>query len=233
MRTVHLHDLGLTDHVTAYELNMRLYREMLDRKTANHDLSDEAKIPTQDHVVLCEVAPTITTGEEGSTEFLLRSPEELSDLGITLFRTGRGGDISFHGPGQLLCSGIFDLEHHGHSLVGYIHQLEQVMIDLLLTYGIQGSRIHKMNGVWLDADDPTRIRKICTLGVQAERWVTVQGLGLNVSTDLSYYQHIVLCGMADKGITSMEKELGRAVDMNEVKQRLIASIETVYGVSVV
>ncbi|MBL0045986.1 MAG: hypothetical protein IPP33_16790 [Flavobacteriales bacterium] len=81
MRTVHLHDLGLTDHVTAYELNMRLYREMLDRKTANHDLSDEAKIPTQDHVVLCEVAPTITTGEEGSTEFLLRSPEELSDPG--------------------------------------------------------------------------------------------------------------------------------------------------------
>ncbi|MBL0044784.1 MAG: hypothetical protein IPP33_10460 [Flavobacteriales bacterium] len=89
-----------------------------------------------------------------------------------------------------------------------------------------------MNGVWLDADDPTRIRKICTLGVQAERWVTVQGLGLNVSTDLSYYQHIVLCGMADKGITSMERN-GRAVDMNEVKQRSIASIETVYGVSVV
>jgi lipoyl(octanoyl) transferase len=155
---------------------------------------------------------------------MLLNEAQLQAIGATLYHIDRGGDITFHGPGQLVAYPILDLEHYGLGLKEYIHVLEEAVIRTCATYGVTGTRVPGATGVWLDKDTP-RERKICAIGVRSSHFVTMHGLALNVNTDLNYFRYIHPCGFIDKGVTSLALECGHAVDMHEVKQRLQTALE--------
>jgi lipoyl(octanoyl) transferase len=157
----------------------------------------------------------------------------LKELNVSFFKTNRGGDITYHGPGQIVGYPILDLEQYETDLGKYMRNLEEVVIRMLATYGIESGRLQGSTGVWLDADVPGRARKICAMGVRCSRWVTMHGFALNVNTDLRYFGYIVPCGITDKAVTSMNKELGQEVDEQEVKERLIEQFEAVFQSDIV
>jgi lipoyl(octanoyl) transferase len=203
-------DWGLIPYAQAYERQQALFTEALRRKAAGEAV--------QNTLVFCEHPPVFTLGKHGLAANLLASEAVLAARGIEVFPIDRGGDITFHGPGQLVVYPIIDLEAFHIGLKTYIHCLEEVMIRVIAAFGIRGERLEGATGVWLDADAPQRVRKIAAIGVRCSRYVTMHGLALNVNTDLSYFGLINPCGFVDKGVTSMQRELGRAVDMEEVKR---------------
>lgn len=170
-------------------------------------------------LVFCEHPAVYTMGRNGAATNMLLSPERLARLGISLYRVDRGGDITYHGPGQLVCYPILNLEDYAIGLKEYIYRLEEAVANVCLSYGIAAGRMDKATGVWLEADT-ARARKICAIGVRCSHFVTMHGLALNVNTDLRYFGYIHPCGFVDKGVTSLQAELGRPVDMAEVKHRL-------------
>jgi len=210
-------DLGLIDYKEAWDYQTKLFNEILSVKAQNRDLANNQQLTTNNFLVLCEHPNVYTLGKSGNKNNLLLPAEKLTDINATYYPINRGGDITFHGPGQLIVYPVIDLENFFTDIHKYMRLLEESVIQTLSGFGLTGSRIAGLTGVWLDIDNSPR--KICAFGVKTSRWVTMHGLALNVNTDLNYFNHIVACGIADKdkSVTSMGKELGHPVDFNAVK----------------
>ena len=183
---------------------------------------------TLHHLLFCEHPPVYTLGKSGKEEHVLVSKEELLKRGIAYYPTNRGGDITFHGPGQVVGYPILDLEKFYTDIGKYLRNLEEVIILTMAAYGLKGERSAGETGVWLDPENKMKARKICAMGVRCSRWVTMHGFALNVNTDLAYFTMIVPCGIADKQVTSLQKELGRELDMEEVKEKIRANFCKVF-----
>ena len=206
-------DLGLINYRSAWDYQEKLFQELMQKK-----LSGMKSYPG--YLLFCEHPPVFTLGKSGVAENLLIDEQMLARQGIEFYRINRGGDITFHGPGQIVGYPILDLEQFGLGIRSYIEILEEAVIKMLERYGIKSGRLPGATGVWLDFQDARRARKICAIGVRASRHITMHGFAFNVNTDLSYYQFINPCGIKDKGVTSMEKELGMKIDFEEVKKGL-------------
>lgn len=195
-----------------------MFDETVQTKFHNRKVGDDEQIVTKNYLLFCEHPHVYTLGKSGKPEHLLLSEEKLAEINATYYKINRGGDITYHGPGQLVGYPILDLDHFFPDIHKYLRYLEEIFIRILADYGIQGERSQGETGVWLDVGKPTA-RKILALGVKASRWVTMHGWAFNVNADLDYFGNIVPCGIADKDVTSLEKELGHPVAMEEVKEK--------------
>lgn len=198
------------------------YTEGWNRQTVLFDeivAAKRAGTSYVNHIVFCEHPHVYTLGRSGKEANMLLGEEQLQRIGATLYHIDRGGDITYHGPGQQVCYPILNLEEFGLGLKEYVHLLEEAVIGVCASYGIEAGRVDKATGVWLDGDT-SRARKICAIGVRSSHYVTMHGLALNVNTDLRYFSYINPCGFVDKGVTSLQHELEREVSMAEVKERL-------------
>ena len=210
-------DWGLTDYQDAWDQQELLFNNTVALKTKNR--TENTGIATSNYLVFCEHPHVYTLGKSGHTENLLLDEKGLAAKKATYYNINRGGDITYHGPGQIVGYPILDLDNFFTDIHLYLRTLEEAVILTLADYGIQAGRYEGFTGVWLDADNE-KARKICALGVRCSRWVTMHGFAFNVNTDLAYFKNIVPCGIDDKDVTSMERELGRKLDMEEVKVKL-------------
>ncbi len=185
-------------------------------------------LATSHSLLFVEHPPVYTLGKSGNKENVLLDDDGLKEKDIQFFNTNRGGDITFHGPGQVVGYPILDLEKFYTDIGKYLRNLEEVIILTMADYGIKGDRSAGETGVWIEPGLPGRERKICAIGVRCSRWITMHGFAFNVNTDLSYFNHIIPCGIVNKQVTSLEKELGHAVDMKEVKEKVKANFEKVF-----
>jgi lipoyl(octanoyl) transferase len=215
-------DLKNIAYGRAWEYQQQLFTHAISLK--------EKGMPPENRLLFCEHPHVITIGKHGKQENLLFQEAFLKEKGVSLFQTDRGGDITYHGPGQLVGYPVFDLEAFHIGLKQYIVNLEEIIIRFLGTYDIRSERLPGAAGVWLDVADPARTRKIAAIGVRSSRFVTMHGFALNVNTDLSYFSLINPCGFVDKGVTSMAQEIGRQVDMDEAKIRMKALFEEVFAI---
>nr|WP_249134724.1 lipoyl(octanoyl) transferase LipB [Porphyromonas gingivalis] len=217
----HYQDCGRIGYESALTLQRKLFHDAVADKMGNRE--------PQNTLLFCEHEPVLTLGKHGHEENLLLSESELKSRDIRLFHIERGGDITYHGPGQITGYPIFDLEQYGIGLRSYIEMLEQCIIDLIAIFGLKGERSAGASGVWLDPDIPGRTRKICAIGVKSSRHITMHGFALNVNTDLDYFKLINPCGFSDRGVTSISRELGREQDFILVKQQLEAVFRRNFG----
>ena len=192
-------------------------------------LCDLSAGDTKNYFLLCEHPPVYTLGKSGDKSNILISELEMEKSKIEFYQTNRGGDITFHGPEQVVGYPILDLEKFYTDIGRYLRELEEVIILTIAEYGIMGNRSKGETGVWIDADKPGRERKICAIGVRCSRWITMHGFALNVNTDLSYFDNIIPCGIFNKQVTSIEKELNSKVDITEVKEKLCRNFEQVFN----
>ncbi len=206
-------DLGRMAYAKAWDLQEKLFQEVIAGKKG------KAGATTPNYLLFCEHPHVYTIGKSGSENNLLIDENSLTAKGASLFKTNRGGDITYHGPGQIVGYPILDLERYGLGIRTYISLLEESIIALLNEYGIISSRLDGASGVWLDAGN-ANARKICAIGVRSSRYVTMHGFAFNVNTNLEYFSYINPCGFLDKGVTSLEKELGTPQDIENVKIRL-------------
>lgn len=211
--TVNFRDLGRVRYKQAWELQEELFNSVIEAKSSN------ALIKPQ-YLLFCEHEPVYTLGKSGKAQNLLITEHVCKSKHIDYYPIDRGGDITYHGPGQLVAYPIIDMEAFGIGVKSYIHKLEDVVIETLRHYDVVGEKDEKAMGVWIDANHPAKARKICAIGVRASRFVTMHGLALNVNTDLQYFNYINPCGFTDRGVTSMQKELGREIDFAEVSARM-------------
>lgn len=212
-RKVTFEDLGRIRYKEAWDYQAKLFAEVIRDK-------QEQKSERKQYLLFCEHEHVYTLGKSGDRQNLLITRQICEHRKIDLHEIDRGGDITYHGPGQLVAYPIIDLEAFGIGIKRYISLLEDVVIETLKSYGIEGVKDEKAMGVWIDPDDPQRARKICAIGVRASRFVTMHGLALNINSDLSYFNFINPCGFTDRGVTSMQKELGREVDFGEVSTKM-------------
>lgn len=232
LKPVVFNDLGLIGYKEAWEIQEKIFSEVINEKISNRKKSPSEKQRTSDHLLFAEHKPVFTLGKSGDMNNLLTDVSQLENLGIEFFKINRGGDITFHGPGQIVGYPILNLDHFYTDIHRYLRTLEDVIIDTLTEYGIKGGRIPGETGVWLDGGTPFA-RKICALGVRASRWVTMHGWAFNVNTDLKYFQHIVPCGISDKAVTSLSAETGEKMDILEVKQKVKKYFEKRFDVRLV
>ena len=216
-KEVQFRDLGVLDYQTVWDLQHDLFQQTIDTKI--HNRRNQTKSPTTNHFLLVEHNPVITLGKSGSADHLLTSKAELEAQGISFFKIDRGGDITYHGPGQIVGYPILDLDHFFTDIHKYLRLLEQVIIDTLADFEIMATRSNGETGVWLDVNTPFA-RKICAMGIRASRWVTMHGFSLNVNTNLSHFDYIVPCGIHGKQVTSMEQELTKKISLYKVKKRI-------------
>lgn len=214
-------DLGTMGYQKAWDLQEELLQE-------NLRLKKEGSNETKHHLLLVEHPPVYTLGKSGKEEHVLISEEERQQRQIEFFRINRGGDITFHGPGQIVGYPILDLEKYYTDIGLYLRNLEEVIIRVMAEYGLEGTRSKGETGVWLDPEIPGKERKICAMGVRCSRWITMHGFAFNVNTDLSYFNHIIPCGIQNKQVTSLEKELGHKMNFREVQDKLITKFAEVF-----
>jgi lipoyl(octanoyl) transferase len=231
-------DLGRMAYKDAWDLQEKLLQETVGVKAANRTLEDQQdagadRLETRHHLLFVEHPPVFTLGKSGHMENVLLSEEALKQRGIDFYRANRGGDITFHGPEQIVGYPILDLEKFYTDIGRYLRNIEEVIIQVLKDYGIESGRSAGETGVWLDADKKGYERKICAIGVRSSRWVTMHGFAFNVNTDLEYFNYIIPCGIQDKQVTSLEKELGRKVPIEEVKEKVKHHFEQIFGVELV
>jgi lipoyl(octanoyl) transferase len=220
MRQVKCINLGLIDYKQAWDYQEKLFAEIVSIKIGNRNLSPENVIQTPNYFLFCEHPHVYTLGKSGDTQNLLINEKQLEEKNATFYKINRGGDITYHGPGQIVGYPILDLDNFFTDIHKYLRFLEEMVILTLAEYGIEAGRSNGETGVWLDAGILHKARKICALGVRASRWVTMHGFAFNINTDLNYFGNIIPCGITDKAVTSLEKELGTKVDEEEVKQKL-------------
>jgi lipoyl(octanoyl) transferase len=221
-------DLGLIDYKEAWDYQTVYFENAVNQKIKNRKQENESlKIVTKNYLLFCEHPHVYTLGKSGSEANLLISEAILKQKKATYYKINRGGDITYHGPGQLVGYPIFDLDHFFSDIHKYLRFLEEAVILTLKEYGVESSRSEGETGVWLDVGLPTA-RKICALGVKSSRWVTMHGFALNVNTDLTYFDNIVPCGIVDKSVTSLDKELGKMVDLEEIKEKLKKHLSTIF-----
>jgi lipoyl(octanoyl) transferase len=219
LQKVQFTDWGLIDYQAAWDKQEDLLKQKVDLKMSQRELPQEEQLLASHDLIFCEHSHVYTLGKSGHMDNLLLDQDELNKAEATFYKINRGGDITYHGPGQLVAYPIFDLEQFFTDIHKYLRYLEEAIIQTIAHYGIKGERYDGFTGVWLDADKP-EARKICAMGVRCSRWVTMHGLALNVNPDLSYFKNIVPCGIDDKAVTSISKELGFPIDMEEVKTLL-------------
>lgn len=217
-------DLGLIDYQQAWDYQLGLFEKTLAIKAANRDLPTEQQQATENHLLFCEHPHVFTLGKSGDASNLLVPHDQLHTIQATYYPINRGGDITYHGPGQIVGYPILDLENFFTDIHKYMRLLEEAVIQTLKEYNVASGRIPGLTGVWIDIDDEKRARKICALGVKTSRWVTMHGFAFNVNTDLNYFNYIVPCGITDKAVTSLEKETGKPQPMEEVKSILKSKI---------
>ena len=224
-------DLSVMEYGDAWRFQEALLNETTGIKI---DAAKKGEVAdTRHHLLFCEHPPVYTLGKSGKEEHVLISKEELAKRNIGYYPTNRGGDITFHGPGQIVGYPIIDLEKFYTDIGKYLRALEEVIILTLAHYGVKGDRSPGETGVWLDPDSKMKARKICAMGVRCSRWVTMHGFALNVNTDLAYFTSIVPCGIVDKQVTSLTQELGIEVDLSEVKALVRKNFEDVFGCKVI
>lgn len=231
MQKVIFEDWGKIEYGTAWDKQEEILKENLAVKAQWFGKTEEEKdrsIDTSHHFILCEHPHVYTLGKSGMMENLLLNDTRLKELDVTFYKTNRGGDITYHGPQQIVGYPILDLEKIYTDLGKYMRGLEEVIIRTIAHWGLVGDRLPGSTGVWLDADIKGKERKICAMGVRCSRWVTMHGFALNVNTDLKYFDYIVPCGITDKGVTSMQKELGETIDMELVKSEIKKHFEAVF-----
>ncbi|TAL49680.1 MAG: lipoyl(octanoyl) transferase LipB [Chitinophagaceae bacterium] len=242
-QSVIFRDLGKMDYQSAWDYQERLLQENVRRKSlvfsresgVGEDLlqTPDSGLPTQHYLLIVEHPPVYTLGKSGNMDHVLLGEKELEEKGIQFFRTNRGGDITFHGEQQIVGYPILDLERFYTDIGKYLRNLEEVIIQTLADYHIKGDRSPGETGVWIDPDLPGKERKICALGVRTSRWITMHGFAFNVNTDLAYFNNIIPCGIQNKQVTSLEKELGRKIDFEEAKERVKKNFEKVFEVELV
>ena len=216
-KKVNFQDLGRKDYKETWDYQEQLFKSILDTKIKNR--REDAGLETQNHLLFVEHDHVYTLGKSGDLENLLANEGLLKNIGATFYKINRGGDITYHGPGQITGYPILDLDNFFTDIHKYLRFLEEVFIKILADYGLKGERSDGETGVWLDVGTPFA-RKICALGVRASRWVTMHGFAFNVNTNLGYFDHIIPCGIEDKAVTSLAAELNREVDMEEVKSKI-------------
>jgi lipoyl(octanoyl) transferase len=233
-------DLGVINYKSAWD-----YQELLVKK--NLDIKAEARkavgsgqlptancpLPTVNYLLFCEHPPVYTLGKSGHMENVLLSENEMEEKEIEFFKTNRGGDITFHGLQQVVGYPILDLEKFYTDIGKYLRSLEEVIILTIAEYGMKGDRSKGETGVWIDPGIPGRERKICAMGIRCSRWITMHGFALNVNTDLSYFNNIIPCGIINKEVTSVEREVGHKVDFLEIKQKITKNFEKVFNVEII
>ena len=216
-KKVKIIDLGQKSYSESLKIQEGYFNSIIELKRSNR--KKETAIPTDNYLLWVEHPPVFTLGKSGKMEHLLLNQQTLVNKGIEFYKTNRGGDITFHGPGQLVVYPILDLDNFFTDIHKYLRYLEEAVIGTLKEYGFKTKRSPGETGVWLDVGTPFA-RKICAMGVRASRWVTMHGLALNLNIDLGYFDHIVPCGIKGKGVTSLAKELGKEIDVELVKQKL-------------
>jgi len=221
-------NLGLIDYKEAWDYQEKIFRSTVDHKIKLRN--GESEVSTKNYLLFCEHPHVYTLGKSGDESHLLLNEISLEENDAKYYKINRGGDITYHGPGQLVVYPIFDLDHFFTDIHKYLRYLEESVIQTLAHYGIEAARVDGLTGVWIDGDKPTA-RKICAIGVKSSRWVTMHGIGFNVCSDLSYFSHIIPCGIEDKAVTSMERELGREISVSEVSEVLKSKIASQFGFS--
>jgi len=215
-------DWEIIDYNTAWDNQKELFYQRIEAKST----SEGNQYPNI--AIFCEHPHVFTLGKSGDAENMLASKEILAAKGATFVKTDRGGDITYHGPGQIIMYPIFDLEQFNLGLKQYINLLEETVIRFIARYGVKGERLKGATGVWLEPDVPGRARKICAIGVKSSRFVTMHGIALNINTDLSYFSLINPCGFTDKGVTSLQSETGRKYDMADCCDKLFQNLTEVF-----
>ena len=221
-------DLGVSEYKITWNKQEELLNQIVEIKKANGNAEVGTSLVTPNYLIFVEHPHVYTLGKSGDEHNLLLNYIQLQAKDVVFFKTDRGGDITYHGPGQIVGYPILDLENFGMGLRQYIYSIEEVIILVLALYGIAATRDPKATGVWLDVGKPTA-RKICAIGVKSSRFVTMHGFALNINTDLEYFKHINPCGFSDKGITSLEKELGFKQDFERTKELVLENFSEVFG----
>jgi lipoyl(octanoyl) transferase len=230
MQKVVFRDLGLIDYKEAWDEQEKLFQGIIDIKSRNRKEGTEEA--TQSHLLFCEHPHVYTLGKSGDEKNLLVNEEYLKSRGATFYKINRGGDITYHGPGQIVGYPIFDLDNFFTDIHKYLRFLEEAVIKTIAEYGLEGERSDGETGVWLDVGKPSA-RKMCALGVRSSRWVTMHGFAFNVNADLSYFGNIIPCGIVDKSVTSLQKEVGHELDMEEVKAKLKGHLADIFEMELV
>jgi lipoyl(octanoyl) transferase len=218
---VFFEDLGVKSYKPTWDYQEELLLKNTQLKSINRANEQPANQANTEHrLLMVEHPPVFTLGKSGKREHVLVSEEQLQNLGIEFYHINRGGDITYHGLQQVVGYPILDLDKFKTDLGWYLRSLEEVIIQVLAEYGLKGDRSSGETGVWLSPEDPFMARKICAMGIKCSRWITMHGFALNVNTDLSHFEYIVPCGIQGKTVTSLEKELGKKVDYQEVKEKI-------------
>ena len=233
MQRVKFLDFGIMDYQLAWDRQEALLQQNVSLKSEarkSNAFYDANTVATQHYLLFCEHPPVYTLGKSGSLDNLLIDEAEMHERGIQFFKTNRGGDITFHGPQQIVGYPILDLEKLYTDIGRYLRNLEEAVILTLAEYGIIGGRSAGETGVWIEAGVKGRERKICAIGVRCSRWITMHGFAFNVNTDLGYFKHIIPCGIQDKQVTSLQQEVGSGLNYEEVKDKLKKNFELVFEV---
>ena len=220
--------LGSIDYQEAWDYQEKLFAQIVDLKIANRKAVPGQEQATPNYLLFCQHPHVYTLGKSGSEDNLLINAAGLKQQQASFYKINRGGDITYHGPGQVVAYPIFDLDNFFTDIHQYLRFLEEAVIRTLAQYGLAAGRIAGLTGVWLDHEQQLRPRKICALGVKCSRWVTMHGLAFNVNTDLEYFKHIVPCGISDKAVTSLKQELGYEVPLAEVEEKLLGHLAQLF-----
>ncbi len=228
-KKVRFEDLGLIDYKQCWEYQEKLFVEIVERKRENR--RENLNNVTPNYLLFCEHPHVYTLGKSGDKSNLLVNEESLKNRGATFYKINRGGDITYHGPGQIVGYPILDLDNFFTDIHKYLRLLEEAIILTLKEYGLEAERSEGEPGVWFDVGTP-KARKICAFGVKTSRWVTMHGFAFNVNSDLSYFENIIPCGIADKKVTSLKKELGKELDLEDVKKRVLIHIAKLFEMTI-
>jgi len=226
---VELEDLGLIDYKQCWDYQTKLFDASVQLKIKNRKFP-ENRVSTKNHLIFCEHPHVYTLGKSGDLKNLLIDGPKRKEKNISFYKINRGGDITYHGPGQLVVYPILDLDYFFSDIHKYLRLLEESVILTLADYGVTGQRLDGFTGVWVDAEKETP-RKICAIGVKCSRWVTMHGIGFNINSNLDYFKHIVPCGIEDKSVTSLQKEINQKIDMKELKLRFKKNFKILFGIN--
>ncbi len=221
-------NLGLIDYQQGWDFQEKLFKQTVDLKIENRSLPEDQQIPTPNYLIFCSHPHVYTLGKSGNEKHLLLDEHGLSEKQASFYKINRGGDITYHGPGQIVGYPILDLDNFFTDIHKYLRLMEEAIILTLADYGVAAGRIDGLTGVWIDYENTTKARKICAMGVKTSRWVTMHGFAFNVHTDLSYFGNIVPCGIDDKAVTSLEFELGKKPDLHEVEEKLKTHLASLF-----
>ena len=230
---VYYQNLGLIDYKEAWDYQEKIFNEIIQEKLQNRERHFGDKSLTPNYLLLCQHPHVYTLGKSGDPNNLLINEGELKKRGASFYHINRGGDITYHGPGQIVGYPIIDLDNFTTDIHKYLRFLEEAIILTLQEFGINAGRIPGLTGVWLDIDNKAKARKICAIGVKTSRWVTMHGFALNVNTNLDFFNYIVPCGIDDKAVTSLSKELNRNVEISNVEEKVKRNIEKVFEMELV